>query len=60
MVFTSETDTEVVAQLLEFYYAGDLLDAVFKVLHRIEGAYALGIVCADEPDKLIAVRKDSP
>ncbi len=60
MVFTSETDTEVVAQLLEFYYAGDLLDAVFKVLHRIEGAYALGIVCADEPDKLVAVRKDSP
>ena len=60
VVFTSETDTEVVAQLLEFYYAGDLLDAVFKVLHRIEGAYALGIVCADEPDKLIAVRKDSP
>ena len=60
VVFTSETDTEVVAQLLEFYYAGDLLDAVFKVLHRIEGAYALGIVCADEPDKLVAVRKDSP
>ena len=60
VVFTSETDTEVVAQLLEFYYAGDLLDAVFKVLHRIEGAYALCIVCADEPDKLVAVRKDSP
>ena len=58
--FASETDTEVVAQLLEYYYDGDLLDAVFKVLHRIEGAYALGIVCADEPDKLIAVRKDSP
>ena len=58
--FTSETDTEVVAQLLQYYYAGDLLDAVFKVLHRIEGAYALGIVCADEPDRLVAVRKDSP
>ena len=60
ITFTSETDTEVVAQLLEYYYEGDLLDAVYKVLHRIEGAYALGIVCADEPDKLVAVRKDSP
>ena len=58
--FVSETDTEVVAQLLEYYYKGDLLDAVSKVLHRIQGAYALGIVCADEPDKLVAVRKDSP
>ena len=60
VTFASETDTEVVAQLLEYYYDGDLLDAVSKVLHRIEGAYALGIVCADEPDKLVAVRKDSP
>lgn len=42
MVFASETDTEVVAQLLEYYYDGDLLDAVSKVLHRIEGAYAPG------------------
>ena len=58
--FVSETDTEVVAQLLDYYYQGDLLDAVSKVLHRIQGAYALGIVCADEPDKLVAVRKDSP
>ena len=60
VTFTSETDTEVVAQLLDYYYAGDLLDAVYKVLHRIQGAYALGIVCADEPDQLVAVRKDSP
>ena len=60
VTFVSETDTEVVAQLLDYYYQGDLLDAVGKVLHRIEGAYALGIVCADEPDKLVAVRKDSP
>ena len=52
IAFVSETDTEVVAQLLDYYYEGDLLDAVGKVLHRIEGAYALGIVCA--------VRKDSP
>ena len=58
--FVSETDTEVVAHLLDYYYKGDLLDAVSKVLHRIQGAYALGIVCADEPDKLVAVRKDSP
>lgn len=58
--FVSETDTEVVAQLLDYYYKGNLLDAVSKVLHRIQGAYALGIVCADEPDKLVAVRKDSP
>ncbi len=50
----------MVAQLLEYYYEGDLLEAVGKVLHRIEGAYALGILCADEPDRLIAVRKDSP
>ena len=60
IAFVSETDTEVVAQLLDYYYKGDLLDAVSKVLHRIQGAYALGIVCADEPDKLVAVRKDSP
>lgn len=53
IAFVSETDTEVVAQLLDYYYEGDLLDAVGKVLHRIEGAYALGIVCADEPDRLV-------
>lgn len=58
--FVSETDTEVVAQLLEYYYKGNLLEAVGEVLTKIEGAYALGILCSDEPDKLIAVRKDSP
>ncbi len=58
--FASETDTEVVAQLIEYFYEGDILEAVGRVLHRIEGAYALGIICADEPEKLIAVRKDSP
>ena len=58
--FQSETDTEVVAHLLEYYYEGDILEAVFKVLHRIEGAYALGIICADAPDRLIAARKMSP
>lgn len=58
--FTSDTDTEVVAQLIEYFYEGDLLAAVGRVLHRIQGAYALGIICADCPDELIAVRKDSP
>jgi len=58
--FTSETDTEVVAQLIEHFYEGDILEAVGRVLHRIKGAYALGIICADAPDQLIAVRKDSP
>lgn len=58
--FASETDSEVVAQLLEYYYNGSILEAVTKVLHRIQGAYALGILCADCPDRLIAARKDSP
>ena len=58
--FASETDTEVVAQLLEYFYDGNLLDTVVKVLARIQGAYALGIICADCPDRLIAARKDSP
>ena len=58
--FVSQTDTEVVAQLLEYYYRGNIMEAVTKVLHRIEGAYALGIICADCPDQLIAARKDSP
>lgn len=58
--FVSETDTEVVAQLLEYYYDGDVLKAFEKVLDKIEGAYALGIICGDCPDKVIAARKDSP
>ena len=60
--FRSDTDTEVVAQLLEYYYAssGDLKSAVYKMLHRIEGAYALGILCVDYPDCFIAARKDAP
>ena len=49
--FVSQTDTEVVAQLLEYYYRGDIMEALTKVLHRIEGAYALGIICADCPDR---------
>ncbi len=58
--FVSETDTEVIAQLLEYYYNGNILDAVIKVLSKIKGAYALGIICKDDPDTLYAVRKDSP
>ena len=60
--FTSDTDSEVVAQLLEFYYdeCHNMLDAVSRVLHRIEGSYAFGIICSDYPNALIAARKDSP
>ena len=58
--FVSDTDTEVVAQLLDYFYEGDIMAALERALHRIEGAYALGILCADVPDQLIAVRKDSP
>ncbi len=60
--FISETDTETVAHLIDYYYKSgmDILDAVFKVLERIEGSYALGILCRDFPDRIIATRKDSP
>ena len=60
--FRSETDTEVVAQLLDYYYAAsrDVFEAVNSMLSAVEGAYALGIVCADAPDRLIATRKDAP
>lgn len=58
--FTSETDTEVVAHLLEKFYNGNFEQTVVRVLDVLEGAYALVMVCADEPDKIIACRKDSP
>lgn len=60
--FTSDTDTEVVAQLLEYYFSNydDIFDSTYKVLDRIRGAYALAIVCADDPDRIIAARKDAP
>lgn len=58
--FVSQTDSEVVAQLLEYYYKEDLLEAVGQTLRQLRGAYALGILCTDHPDKLIAVRQDSP
>ncbi|SDY34562.1 glutamine--fructose-6-phosphate transaminase (isomerizing) [Tindallia californiensis] len=58
--FTTETDTEVIAHLIEHYYEGDLIQAVQKAVHRMEGAYAIGVICKDEPNKMVAVRKDSP
>ena len=64
MKFVSQTDSEVVAQLLEYCLGlpetNTVPDAIYMVLHRIEGAYAFGIVCADEPDRLYAARKDAP
>ena len=58
--FVSETDTEVLAHLLDYYYQGNPLQAITKVMHRVEGSYALGIMFQDHPDELYAVRKDSP
>lgn len=58
--FVSETDTEVVAQMLEYYDHGDILETISKVISKVEGSYALGIICADYPDRVFAVRKDSP
>ncbi|MBQ7653799.1 MAG: glutamine--fructose-6-phosphate transaminase (isomerizing) [Clostridia bacterium] len=60
IVFSSETDTEVVPQLLEYYYDGDLLEAVRKVTNELTGSYALGILCEDFPDRIVAARKSSP
>ena len=60
VVFRSETDTEVVAQLFDYYYEGDMIDTLIRVIGRIRGSYALGILCSDHPDQLVAVRKDSP
>lgn len=58
--FRSETDTEVIAMLLGYYYNGDPLEAITKVMHRVEGSYALGIIFADHPELVYSVRKDSP
>lgn len=58
--FRSETDTEVIAHLVDKYYEGNLLDAVYKTVARLRGAYALGVICKDNKDELVAVRKDSP
>ncbi len=58
--FQSETDTEVVAQMLDYYYSGDPLEDIVKVLHRIEGSFSLGIIFSEQPDAIYAVRKSSP
>ena len=58
--FLSETDTEVIACLLEHYYDGDILATVRRTVNRLRGSYALGILCADNPGVIIAARKDCP
>lgn len=58
--FISDTDTEVVPNLIDFYYEGDFLCAVKKAVKQLNGSYALGIICSENKDELIAVRKDSP
>lgn len=62
VVFSSDTDTEVIIQLLEYYYRKkfNLMDAVYAVLNRIKGAYAMGILCSDFPGQMVAARKDAP
>jgi len=59
-VFKSETDTEVVVHLIEKYYRGDFKQAVSKAVRKLEGSFALGIICKHHPDTLIGVRKESP
>ncbi len=58
--FVSQTDTEVIAHLINYFYEGDLMVALQGALKMMKGSYALGVICEEEPDKLIAVRKDSP
>ena len=62
VVFRSQTDTEVIAHLVNYYYekTGDLFQAVRTTLSKLEGSYALGVICQDYPDRIIAARKDSP
>ena len=58
--FESQTDTEVVVHLIEMYYDGDMKKAVIKTTARLQGSYALGVVCTDEPEKVYVVRESSP
>ncbi len=58
--FVSQTDTEVIPHLIDYYYNGDILDAVINASKKLEGSFALGVLCAYAPDRVIAVRKDSP
>lgn len=59
-VFKSETDTEVAAQLIDYYYNGNILEAVARAVRELEGSYALGIICADEPDTIVGVKSHAP
>ena len=58
--YTFVSDTEVLAHLIDYYYKGNPLEAITKVMHRVQGSYALGIMFAEHPDQIFAVRKDSP
>jgi glucosamine--fructose-6-phosphate aminotransferase (isomerizing) len=58
--FVSQTDSEVIAQLAEYYHTGDIVETIIKTATALEGSYALGIMCHDEPDKLVAIKKDNP
>lgn len=58
--FISETDTEVIAHLVEYYYNGNIVETLAKVASKVDGSYALGILCEDNPDTFVAVRRESP
>ena len=58
--FKSQTDSEVIPNLISKFYKGDLKKALREAMKKLKGSYALGIICSDEPEKILAVRKDSP
>jgi len=58
--FRSDTDSEVIAHLIDHHYEGNLLDAVYKAVDMMDGAYAIAVIADDNPDEIVAVRKDSP
>jgi glucosamine--fructose-6-phosphate aminotransferase (isomerizing) len=60
IAFKSETDSEVIAHLIAVYYKGDLVDAVRRAVAKMKGAYAISVIAADEPDRIVAFRKDAP
>lgn len=60
IVFKSDTDTEVIPHMISIYYDGDLKEAVNKAVSKMRGAYAIAVICSNEPDKIIGVRKDAP